>query len=120
MRAYGRECQNFYAYFIQFSSLLLTHLSSDNNFRVSQGALQALDSTVVLFGDHFNTVLVPFVVEHLGDAKQPVLDAARRFLFTLAHAGLFSVRDSSLMLGVTRAGFGGSPTSDAFGFFDLG
>ena len=37
-----------------------------------------------------------------------------------AHAGLFSIRDSSLMLGVTRARFDGSPTSDAFGFFDLG
>ena len=37
-----------------------------------------------------------------------------------AQASLFFVRDSSLMLGVTRAGFDGSPTSDAFGFFDLG
>ncbi|KAK7840615.1 clip-associated protein [Quercus suber] len=62
-------------------------LLKDNNFRVSQGALQALDSAAVLSGDHFklhfNTALVPSVVERLGDAKQPVRDAARRFLLTL-------------------------------------
>ena len=54
----------------------------------------------------------------LSDAKQLVRDAAQRFLLTLMQA--FSVRDSSLMLGVTRAGFDGSPTFDALGFFDLG
>ncbi|KAK8674396.1 hypothetical protein V6N13_112688 [Hibiscus sabdariffa] len=61
-------------------------LLKDNNFRVSQGALQALASAAVLSGDqlklHFNA-LVPAVVERLGDAKQPVRDAARRLLLTL-------------------------------------
>ena len=69
IRAYGQKCQNFYAYFIQFSSFLPTHLSSDNNFRVSWGTLQPLDSTTVLSSDHFklhfNTALVPSVVERL-------------------------------------------------------
>ncbi|KAK6164363.1 hypothetical protein DH2020_001227 [Rehmannia glutinosa] len=61
-------------------------LLKDNNFRVSQGALQALASAVVLSGDHFKlhfNALVPAVVERLGDAKQPVRDAARRLLLTL-------------------------------------
>ncbi|XP_010263998.1 PREDICTED: CLIP-associated protein-like [Nelumbo nucifera] len=61
-------------------------LLKDNNFRVSQGALQALASAAVLSGEHlklhFNG-LVPAVVERLGDGKQPVRDAARRLLLTL-------------------------------------
>ncbi|KAG2712081.1 hypothetical protein I3760_04G108200 [Carya illinoinensis] len=61
-------------------------LLKDNNFKVSQGALQALDSAAVLSGDHlklhFNG-LVPAVVDRLGDAKQSVRDAARRLLLTL-------------------------------------
>ncbi|XP_047940470.1 CLIP-associated protein [Salvia hispanica] len=61
-------------------------LLKDNNFRVSQGGLQALASAAVLSGDHFKlhfNALVPAVVERLGDAKQPVRDAARRLLLTL-------------------------------------
>ncbi|KAL2470626.1 CLIP-associated protein [Abeliophyllum distichum] len=61
-------------------------LLKDNNFRVSQGALQALASAAVLSGEHFKlhfNALVPAVVERLGDAKQPVRDAARRLLLTL-------------------------------------
>ncbi|KAK6143980.1 hypothetical protein DH2020_020800 [Rehmannia glutinosa] len=61
-------------------------LLKDNNFRVSQGALQALASAAVLSGEHFKlhfNALVPAVVERLGDAKQPVRDAARRMLLTL-------------------------------------
>lgn len=61
-------------------------LLKDNNFRVAQGGLQALDSAAVLSGDHFKlhfNALVPSVVERLGDAKQPVRDAARRLLLTL-------------------------------------
>ncbi|XP_017604079.1 CLIP-associated protein-like [Gossypium arboreum] len=61
-------------------------LLNDNNFRVSQGALQALASAAVLSGDHLKlhfNALVPAVVERLGDAKQPVRDAARRLLLTL-------------------------------------
>ncbi|KAF1881001.1 hypothetical protein Lal_00023031 [Lupinus albus] len=61
-------------------------LLKDNNFRVSQGALQALASAVVLSGEHFKlhfNSLVPAVVDRLGDAKQPVRDAARRLLLTL-------------------------------------
>ncbi|KAL4326142.1 hypothetical protein GQ457_11G003460 [Hibiscus cannabinus] len=61
-------------------------LLKDNNFRVSQGALQALASAAVLAGDHLKlhfNALVPAVVERLGDAKQPVRDAARRLLLTL-------------------------------------
>ncbi|CAN1269972.1 CLIP-associated protein [Linum perenne] len=61
-------------------------LLKDNNFKVSQGALQALASAAVLSGEHFKlhfNALVPAVVERLGDAKQPVRDAARRLLLTL-------------------------------------
>ncbi|KAG8370859.1 hypothetical protein BUALT_Bualt13G0027200 [Buddleja alternifolia] len=61
-------------------------LLRDNNFRVSQGALQALASAAVLSGEHLKlhfNALVPAVVEKLGDAKQPVRDAARRLLLTL-------------------------------------
>ena len=61
-------------------------LLRDNNFRVSQGGLQALSSAAVLSGEHlklhFNG-LVPAVVERLGDGKQPVRDAARQLLITL-------------------------------------
>ncbi|CAH9074425.1 unnamed protein product [Cuscuta epithymum] len=75
-------------------------LLKDNNFRVSQGALQALDSAAILSGDHFKlhfNALVPAVVERLGDAKQPVRDAARRLLLTLMQV-------SSPTLIVERAG----------------
>ncbi|XP_051142810.1 CLIP-associated protein-like [Andrographis paniculata] len=61
-------------------------LLKDNNFRVSQGALQALASAAVLSGEHFKlhfNALLPAVVERLGDGKQPVRDAARRLLLTL-------------------------------------
>ncbi|XP_058749347.1 CLIP-associated protein-like isoform X2 [Vicia villosa] len=61
-------------------------LLKDNNFRVSQGALQSLASAVVLSGEHFKlhfNALLPAVVDRLGDAKQPVRDAARRLLLTL-------------------------------------
>ncbi|KAB1208773.1 CLIP-associated protein [Morella rubra] len=61
-------------------------LLKDNNFKVSQGALQSLDSAAVLSGDHLKlhfNALVPAVVDRLGDAKQPVRDAARRLLLTL-------------------------------------
>ncbi|URD77432.1 HEAT repeat family protein [Musa troglodytarum] len=61
-------------------------LLKDTNFRVSQGALQALSAAAVLSGEHlklhFNGI-VPAVVERLGDGKQPVRDAARQFLVTL-------------------------------------
>ncbi|XP_038974796.1 CLIP-associated protein-like isoform X2 [Phoenix dactylifera] len=63
-----------------------TDLLKDNNFRVSQGALQALSSAAVLSGEHFKlhfNGLVPAVVERLGDGKQPVRDAARQLLITL-------------------------------------
>ncbi|KAG8389121.1 hypothetical protein BUALT_Bualt02G0196300 [Buddleja alternifolia] len=61
-------------------------LFNDHNFRVLQGALQALASAAVLSGEHFKlhfNAMVPAVVERLGDAKQPVRDAARRLLLTL-------------------------------------
>lgn len=61
-------------------------LLRDNNFRVSQGALQALASAAVLSGEHLKlhfNALVPAAVERLGDGKQPVRDAARRLLLTL-------------------------------------
>ncbi|CAL5349950.1 unnamed protein product [Camellia sinensis] len=61
-------------------------LLKDNNFRVSQGALQALASAAVLSDEHLKlhfNALVPATVERLGDAKQPVRDAARRLLLTL-------------------------------------
>ncbi|XP_043723003.1 CLIP-associated protein-like [Telopea speciosissima] len=75
-------------------------LFKDNNFKVSQLALQALASAAVLSGEplklHFNA-LVPAVVERLGDGKQPVRDAARRSLLTLMEV-------SSPTLIVERAG----------------
>ncbi|XP_020591401.1 CLIP-associated protein-like isoform X2 [Phalaenopsis equestris] len=61
-------------------------LLRDNNFRVSQGALQALSSAAVLAGEHLKlhfNALVPTIVERLGDGKQPVRDAARQLLITL-------------------------------------
>ncbi|KAG4912098.1 hypothetical protein AAZX31_19G056000 [Glycine max] len=76
-------------------------LLKDNSFKVSQGALQALDSAAVHAGDHFKlhfNALVPAVVDRLGDAKQPVRDAARRFLLTLMEV-------SSPTIIVERAGF---------------
>ncbi|KAK1420589.1 hypothetical protein QVD17_22304 [Tagetes erecta] len=75
-------------------------LLKDNNFRVSQGGLQALDSAAVLSGEHLKlhfNALVPATVERLGDAKQPVRDAARRLLLTLMQV-------SSPTLIVERAG----------------
>ncbi|XP_022848807.1 CLIP-associated protein-like [Olea europaea var. sylvestris] len=75
-------------------------LLKDNNFRVSQGALQALASAAVLSGEHFKlhfNGLVPAVVERLGDAKQPVRDAARQLLLTLMEV-------SSSTIIVERAG----------------
>ncbi|GKF49331.1 CLIP-associated protein-like protein [Tanacetum coccineum] len=61
-------------------------LKDNNNFRVSQGGLMALDSAAVLSGEHLKlhfNALVPATVERLGDSKQPVRDAARRLLITL-------------------------------------
>ncbi|KAH0451999.1 hypothetical protein IEQ34_019298 [Dendrobium chrysotoxum] len=61
-------------------------LLRDNNFRVAQGALQALSSAAVLAGEHLKlhiNGLVPAIVERLGDGKQPVRDAARQLLVTL-------------------------------------
>ena len=61
-------------------------LLKDHNFKVSEGALQALASATVLSGEHFKlhfNALVPVVVDRLGDGKQPVRDAARRLLLTL-------------------------------------
>eukprot|EP01018_Ginkgo_biloba_P033460 Gb_39336 [translate_table: standard] len=61
-------------------------LLKDNNFRVSQGTLQALASASALAGEHLKihlNVLMPPIVERLGDGKQPVRDAARKLLLTL-------------------------------------
>jgi CLIP-associating protein 1/2 len=69
-------------------------LLKDSSFRVSQGALQALASAVVLSGDHFKlhfNALVPAVVDRLGDGKQPVRDAARRLLLTLMEVHSFEL-----------------------------
>jgi len=68
-------------------------LLKDSNFRVSQGALQALASAAVLAGEHLKlhlNALVPAVVERLGDSKQPVRDAARRLLTTLMEVNNFT------------------------------
>ena len=81
-----------------------TSLLKDNNFRVSEGVLQALDSVVMLSGNHFklpfNTALVPSVVECLSDTKQPICDSAQRFLMLMQVCLIWD-------------GFDGSPTSDA-------
>jgi len=61
-------------------------LLKDNNFRVSQGALQALAFAASLSGEHLKlhfNALLPAIVERLGDGKQPVRDAARRLLLAL-------------------------------------
>ncbi|KAG1359692.1 CLIP-associated protein [Cocos nucifera] len=61
-------------------------LLKDGNFRISQGALQALSSAAVLSGEHFKlhlNALIPAIVERLGDGKQPVRDAARQLLLTI-------------------------------------
>jgi CLIP-associating protein 1/2 len=61
-------------------------LLKDNNFRVSQGALQALAFAALLSGEHLKlhfNALLPAIVERLGDGKQPVRDAARRLLLAL-------------------------------------
>lgn len=71
-------------------------LLKDSNFRVSQGALQALASAAVLAGEHLKlhlNALVPAVVERLGDSKQPVRDAARRLLTTLMEVKKFAKFD---------------------------
>jgi CLIP-associating protein 1/2 len=82
-------------------------LLKDNNFKVSQGALQALASAAVLSGDYFKlhfNALVPAVVERLGDGKQPVRDAARRLLLTLMEVFLpFHFFFSNLKCFYTRA-----------------
>jgi CLIP-associating protein 1/2 len=65
-------------------------LTGDGNFRVVQGALQALSAAAVLAGDHFKVHLnafVPVAVERLGDGKQPVRHAARQLLVTLMEVG---------------------------------
>ncbi|KAM7265218.1 hypothetical protein ACFE04_002901 [Oxalis oulophora] len=75
-------------------------LTKDNNFKVSQGSLQALASAAVLSGQHFKlhfNAILPPVVERLGDAKQPVRDAANRLLITLMEV-------SSATIIVERAG----------------
>jgi len=77
-------------------------LLKDNNFRVSQGGLQALASAAVLAGDHLKihfNALVPAAVERLGDGKQPVRDAARRLLITLMEVSL----SLSLSLAIDRS-----------------
>ena len=61
-------------------------LLKDNNFRVCQGALQALASASALSSEHLKlhfNVLLPAIAERLGDGKQPVRDAARRLLLAL-------------------------------------
>lgn len=71
-------------------------LLKDNNFKVAQGALQALASAAALAGDHLKlhfNALLPATVERLGDGKQPVRDAGRRFLLSLMEVGnRFSLR----------------------------
>ncbi len=61
-------------------------LLKDHNFRVCEGALQALASAAALAGEHLKVhfnALLPLIVERLGDGKQPVRDAGRRLLLAL-------------------------------------
>lgn len=61
-------------------------LLKDNNFKVCQGALQALASAAAVAGEHLKLhfgALLPAIVERLGDSKQPVRDAGRRLLLAL-------------------------------------
>ncbi|CAM6027395.1 unnamed protein product [Sphagnum balticum] len=75
-------------------------LLKDHNFRVCEGALQALASAAALAGEHLKVhfnALLPLIVERLGDGKQPVRDAGRRLLLALMEI-------SSPTLIVERAG----------------
>ncbi|KHN02436.1 CLIP-associating protein 1 [Glycine soja] len=63
-------------------------LLKDNNFRVSQGALQALASAAVLAGEHFKlhfNALLPAVVDRLGDVSSPTIIVERAGSFAWAH-----------------------------------
>lgn len=76
----------------EVSSLVDASISllKDNNFKVAQGALQALASAAALAGEHLKlhfNALLPATVERLGDSKQPVRDAGRRFLLALMEVG---------------------------------
>jgi CLIP-associating protein 1/2 len=54
-------------------------LLKDNNFKVSQEALQASNSAAVLFDDHLKlhfNALATAVINGLGDTKQPIRDAS--------------------------------------------
>jgi CLIP-associating protein 1/2 len=75
-------------------------LLKDHNFRVCEGALQALASAAALAGEHLKVhfnALLPLIVERLGDGKQSVRDAGRRLLLALMEI-------SSPTLIVERAG----------------
>ncbi|KAJ9565008.1 hypothetical protein OSB04_000974 [Centaurea solstitialis] len=80
-------------------------LLKDNNFRVSQGGLQALDTAAIVSGDHFKlhfNALVPATVERLGDGKQPVRDAARRLLLTLMQQHFIWISETIASENLTR------------------
>lgn len=97
-------------------------LLKDNNFRVSQGALQALASAAVLSGEHFKlhfNALVPAVVERLGDGKQPVRDAARRLLLTLMEVFFISTALFSGSIVVLWSNYNMNLMDSFFFFFPL-
>lgn len=61
-------------------------LLRDNNFRACIKALQALSSTASAAGEHLKlhlNVLLPPVVERLGDSKKSIRDAAYHLLLAL-------------------------------------
>lgn len=68
-------------------------LLRDNNHKVCQGILHALTSATTISGEHFKlhfNQLVPTIIERLGDNKQSVRDAGRRFLLAFMEVFMHS------------------------------
>jgi CLIP-associating protein 1/2 len=68
-------------------------LLRDNNHKVCKGILHALTSATTISGEHFKlhfNQLVPTIIERLGDNKQSVRDAGRRFLLAFMEVFMHS------------------------------
>lgn len=68
-------------------------LLRDNNHKVCQGILHALTFATTISGEHFKlhfNQLVPAIIERLGDNKQSVRDAGRRFLLAFMEVFMHS------------------------------
>ena len=58
----------------------LIPLLEDNNFKIVQSALTCIDSVVIKCGEAIDAkqldFAIPFIIEKMGDAKQPIRDKA--------------------------------------------